>query len=98
MNVYCDHGTSFSGSCDACKRIEADAAGGFDVIDKPSHYTQGPVECVDAMQSAATHDEFVGFLKLQVFKYIWRCGSKDDALQDAKKAEWYAARLVVVLS
>ena len=69
-----------------------------DQVNHPSHYTQGPIECIDAIASALGHDAFIQFLRGQVIKYMWRLGHKGDALQDAEKGSWYASRLVAELS
>lgn len=63
------------------------------VVNHPAHYTQGSVECIDAIESALGPDGYVAFLRGQVIKYQWRCGLKDAALQDALKANWYGQRL-----
>lgn len=65
-----------------------------DPVSHPPHYTAGTVECIDGIESACTPEEFVGFLKGQVIKYVWRLGKKDDAVQDAKKAQWYLTRMI----
>lgn len=64
----------------------------------PQHYKQGAIECIDALESALTPEEFAGFLKGQVIKYTWRCGRKDDIATEMKKAQWYAERLVLLHS
>ena len=69
-----------------------------DQVNHPSHYTQGSIECIDAIASALGHDAFIQFLRGQVIKYMWRLGRKGDALEDAKKGTWYASRLVAELS
>ncbi len=63
-----------------------------DTVNHPSHYTQGEVECIDAIKSALTEEEFRGFCKGNAFKYIWREKHKgqDESL---KKAIWYLNRL-----
>jgi len=66
-------------------------------IEHPPHYTQGTVECIDAIEAALGHEGFTAFLRGQVIKYQWRLGLKDDAAQDAGKARWYANRLVETL-
>ena len=38
-----------------------------------------------------------GFLQGQVLKYLLRVWRKDNPKQDAKKAQWYLARLVETL-
>jgi len=67
-------------------------------VNHPSHYTQGPVECIDAIASALGRDAFIEFLRGQVIKYMWRLGHKGDALKDAEKGTWYASRLVAELA
>lgn len=69
-----------------------------DAVERPSHYTSGPVECLDAIASALGREGFVAFLRGQVIKYNWRLGRKDDPAQDAGKARFYAAKLEEVLS
>jgi len=69
-----------------------------DDVNHPPHYTQGSIECINAIASALGHGAFVDFLRAQVIKYMWRLGRKGDALEDAKKGKWYASRLVEELS
>jgi len=59
---------------------------------KPFHYTQGDVECIDAMTEAFGQNQVSTYCKLNAFKYLWRAGLKeytenDD--QDIQKAIWY---------
>lgn len=60
----------------------------------PSHYKQGGIECIDAIEAALTPEEFRGFLKGTTFKYLWRCNHKGRTIEDLKKAQWYLDRLV----
>ena len=69
-----------------------------DVINRPSHYTQGGVECIDAIEAALGPIGFIAFLRGQVIKYQWRLGLKDSAAQDAAKAHWYSTRLQIALT
>lgn len=80
----------FGGERCGCRRFEPDG------VNHPPHYTQGKVECIDAIESALTAEEFRGFLKGQVIKYIWRMNRKGDS-DDAKKAQWYQERLVKLM-
>jgi 7-cyano-7-deazaguanine synthase in queuosine biosynthesis len=57
----------------------------------PPHYTQGRIECIDAIEAALTLEEFNGFLKGTVLAYIWREKHKG-GLEDWKKARWYLER------
>ena len=60
----------------------------------PGHYKDGEIECIDAMEACSTHDEFVGYLRLNAMKYIWRMGRKtDDVGEEVEKAIWYLKRL-----
>jgi len=64
-----------------------------DNVNNPSHYTSGLVQCIDAIQSALTPEEFKGYLKGNVFKYNWRSNHKG-GVEDLKKAAWYQTRLI----
>lgn len=65
-----------------------------DAVNHPSHYTQGGVECIEAIEAAMTPDEFRGYLKGNVIKYVWRSNHKGSLLQDLEKARWYLDRLI----
>ena len=64
-----------------------------DSVNHPSHYTQGTVECIDAIESSMTPEEFRGYLKGCLMKYIWRYQHKG-GMEDLKKARWYLDRLI----
>jgi hypothetical protein len=59
----------------------------------PSHYKKGKIECIDAIKSMLTDDEWRGFLKGTSVAYLWRLGHKDAVEQDAKKTLWYVSWL-----
>lgn len=63
-----------------------------DTVNNPTHYTQGSIECIDAIKAALTLEEFRGFLKGNVLKYTWRERLKNGA-EDTRKAAWYLDRL-----
>lgn len=60
-----------------------------DNVNHPSHYTQGDVECIAAIEASMTPLEFLGYLKGTVIKYLWRYPNKQQPLQDVKKGIWY---------
>lgn len=64
-----------------------------DLINHPPHYTQGDIECIDAIKAALGQGGFECFLRGQIIKYTWRLGLKGDGFDDAQKAEWYLRRL-----
>jgi len=69
-----------------------------DPVNQPAHYTQGKVECIDAIESALSPEEFMGFLRGQVLKYTWRCRLKSSSLEDLRKAAWYNDRLQLFIA
>lgn len=62
-------------------------------VSNPAHYTQGKVECIEALRSALSDSEYRGFLKGNILKYIWREQHKN-GIQDLKKAQWYLSELI----
>lgn len=63
-----------------------------DLVNHPSHYTHGDIECIDAIRSALGYDGFISYCRGQVIKYAWRAGLKDDESEDYAKAAWYATK------
>lgn len=64
-----------------------------DVVNHPPHYTQGGVECIDAID-AALGEDYRPYYIGQVMKYVWRAPLKGNTLEDLKKAQWYLNRLI----
>lgn len=69
-----------------------------DPVNQPEHYRQGEIECIDAIQAALTPEEFRGYCKGNVFKYLWRMNHKGRSIEDARKSLWYLERLVAVVT
>lgn len=74
----------------------AQQQGTQDQVNHPAHYTQGGVECWDAMQSCMSEQEFAGYLRGCAIKYLWRCNDKGTRVQDLQKARAYVDKLVEV--
>ena len=68
-----------------------------DVVNKPSHYNSGGVECLEAIEASMEPEAFQGYLKGNTLKYIWRMSYKGKALEDCKKAQWYLNKLISTL-
>lgn len=66
------------------------------MVDHPPHYTQGGIECIDAIRAALTADEYRGYLKGAIIKYAWRERHKN-RLQDVRKLSWYGNELIAHL-
>jgi hypothetical protein len=73
------------------------AACDTDLVNRPPHYTSGGVQCIEALESAMSAEQFEGFLRGNALKYLWRYPQKG-GLQDLQKAQWYLARLIAHLS
>ena len=70
---------------------------GEDVVNKPSHYNSGGVECIEAIEASMELEAFQGYLKGNILKYIWRMSYKGKALEDCKKSQWYLNKLIRTL-
>lgn len=64
-----------------------------DVVNSPSHYNKGGVECIQAIESMLTPEEFIGYLRGNSLKYRWRFRYKN-GIEDLYKARWYEDRLL----
>ena len=65
-------------------------------VEHPSHYTNGSIECIDALEAMIENydDSIDACLSWQVGKYIWRHPYKGKPLEDLKKARFYLERLI----
>ena len=64
-----------------------------DAVNHPSHYCQGGIECIKAIEASMTPEEFQGYCKGNVMKYIWRFKDKN-GLEDLKKAQVYLGWMI----
>lgn len=65
-----------------------------DVINHPSHYTKGRIECIDAIDSATTGKSGIEAVCVaNIIKYLFRYEEKN-GLEDVKKAKWYLNKLI----
>ena len=60
-----------------------------DPVNRPAHYNQGGIECIDAIRDALGDDGFRAYCLGNVIKYSWRHAHKNGA-QDRQKCAWYA--------
>ena len=66
----------------------------FDNVNSPSHYKHGKKETIDVIRDCMTGDEYHGYLKGNVLKYVSRYKIKGEPLEDLQKANWYLNRLI----
>lgn len=65
-----------------------------DAVNHPSHYTNGKVECIDALESATVGKNGIEAVCVaNVIKYLWRYEDKN-GIEDVRKAQWYLNRLL----
>jgi aspartyl/asparaginyl beta-hydroxylase (cupin superfamily) len=59
----------------------------------PDYYKNKSIETIEVIRNELTSDEFRGYLKGQIFKYLARHRQKN-GIEDLKKAQWYMNYLV----
>ena len=73
--------------------IQENKAPVSDMVNKPPHYNQGGIECIDAIESSMSKEAFAGHCKACVLKYLWRYKDKG-GVESLEKAQWYLSRLI----
>ena len=69
-----------------------------DVVNKPKHYNQYGIECIDSIRASMSQEAFRGYLKGNVEKYLWRYNYKSKPVEDLQKAQWYLNKLIEEVS
>lgn len=67
-----------------------------DVVNHPSHYTQGEIECIDVIKEVTTEcapTQYAGYCLGNFIKYIWRCNHKN-GMEDIQKGMWYLKEFI----
>ena len=66
-----------------------------DVV-SPDHYNSNSIETIDLIRNSMESEEYRGYLKGNVFKYVsrYRYKEKENPLKDLLKAEWYLSKLI----
>ena len=66
-----------------------------DMVNHPQHYTQGGIECIDALKAATVGKRGIEAVCVaNVIKYLWRYEEKN-GIEDVRKAKWYIERLLM---
>ena len=93
----CGHYSVNEEACKSCSfprreqwipRIQVPRINNMPNFDK--HYADTAHQPIEVMQANMTHDEFVGFLKGNIIKYVCRLGKKDEPEKEAAKIRRYA--------
>lgn len=81
-------------ACENAETKSCDVEPDDDMVNHPSHYTQGGIECIDTIKAAT-----VGKVGIEAFcvgnaiKYLFRYEEKN-GIEDVEKAKWYIDRLI----
>lgn len=68
------------------------------MMTEPEYYTKGDMSPLQAFKKGLlTREEYVGFLKGNIIKYVIRCERKGDFEKDLHKAETYMIELYYLL-
>ena len=81
----------------SCENSEGECCGkelNVDMVNHPSHYNQGGIECIDALKAATVSKTGIeAVCTANAIKYLWRYEEKN-GIEDVKKARWYIDRLI----
>ena len=65
-----------------------------DMVNHPSQYTQGGIECIDALEAATINLKGIeAVCTANAIKYLWRWKEKG-GIEDLEKSKWYIDRLI----
>ena len=75
---------------------DADEKPAENFVDHLTHYCQGSIECIDALNAMVEgwDNPVAAVLAWQAVKYIWRHPFKGKPVEDIKKAQFYLEQLV----
>lgn len=70
----------------------------FHDVTKPAHYNRKGIEALAAIEASMSQVEFIGYLKGNIMKYLWRYGYKNSPKKDLGKARFYLDYLYNIVS
>lgn len=79
--------------------IDKNDINNLDMVNHPQHYKTGKIECIDCISAVVNmYDGEQAYDVGQVIKYLYRAPTKQNFMQDLKKAQWYLNRLIEIAS
>jgi hypothetical protein len=66
-----------------------------DNVNHPMHYTQGAIECIDALEAALGREGLRSYCRGACMKYLWRTEFKN-GVEDLRKCAWYLQKLIEI--
>ena len=80
-------------ACESAEDSYCNKEPNVDMVNHPSHYTQGGIECIDALKAATVSKTGIeAVCTANAIKYLWRYEEKN-GIEDVKKARWHIDRL-----
>lgn len=71
-----------------------------DMVNRPKHYMLADgLESKDVLRAVSTHEEYMGWCKLNALKYQFRAGKKDPSKikEDYEKAVWFLNEMIRIM-
>lgn len=68
----------------------------WNVVNHPQHYTSGKIEVIDVIEDQLSPEEYKGYIKGQIIKYVTRERHKN-GVEDLRKAQFYLNRYIQYL-
>lgn len=69
----------------------------YDVVNKPAHYNQGGIECIEYIRQVLGDEGFVAYCQGNTIKYLHRHKYKGKPLEDLRKASYYLNKMIETL-
>lgn len=66
----------------------------FDPVQKPFHYNQGSIECIDYIKQVLGKEGFIAYCRGNAMKYQHRAGYKGSRREDTEKAQYYTNKAI----
>ena len=68
----------------------------WEQITSPDHYNSNTMETIDLIRDSMEAEEYRGYLKGNIFKYVsrHRYKEKENPYKDLLKAQWYLCKLI----
>ena len=68
----------------------------WEQINSPSHYNSNTMETINLIRDSMESDEYRGYLKGNIFKYVsrYRYKEQENPYKDLLKAQWYLCKLI----
>lgn len=98
VNHIADRDDVYPCSADFFKLVEEEqdevVQGEQDLVNSPLHYqSSSGIECIEAIKAQMSNEEYRGYLRGNVVKYLWRYQQKGGK-QSLEKARWYLDKLI----